>query len=44
VRFRSLDCLINLPDNETMLAHNPSNVNLSVLGFIRFNYQKMGEI
>jgi hypothetical protein len=44
MRFRSPNCFIDLLDYEIVLANNPDNVNLSVLDFIRFNYQKMSEI
>jgi hypothetical protein len=44
MRFESLCYFTDLLDYETVLVHDPSNKNLSVLGFVRFDYQKMSEI
>jgi hypothetical protein len=34
MKFESLDCLTDILNYETMLAHNLDNVNLSVLGLL----------
>jgi hypothetical protein len=44
MRFGSLDCLTDLLDYETILVHNPSNVNMSVWALLDLIIKKIGKI